>query len=357
MAQAGQPNRAVLRDRIAAAENRPGVYRMLDAEGAVLYVGRSVRVRTRLLSYLRAKRDEKAWEVATAAQDVAWEYVPDEFSAVVREFRLIRRHRPILNVEHKREREICFLKVTREAAPRLLATTRVLEDGAVYYGPFLGLTRLRAAAREIGNLLGLRDCRASTPLRFADQTDLFGGVDHAPLCPQGELRCCAAPCAAWCTERDYLDRLRRAREFFEESGPAGLEPLALLRRRMAAAAERLDFEYAAELRDRARALESLRDSLHRTRALSARLTGVYIPPPLGDDSRAYALRSGRIVGELRGPAAAAPETAMELLRGALARPDPRPSTLDADSLAERLLVLRWFRRRPEECGRLLPAGA
>ncbi|HUP19982.1 MAG TPA: nucleotide excision repair endonuclease, partial [Gemmatimonadota bacterium] len=93
------------------AENRPGVYRLIGAQDQVLYVGKSVRVRSRLLSYFRADRGEKAAEIVVFARRVEWDDLPSEFSALLREFRLIRRLRPPFNVQHKKERAVCFLRI------------------------------------------------------------------------------------------------------------------------------------------------------------------------------------------------------------------------------------------------------
>ena len=82
-----------LREHVrATAENRPGVYRWLGPSDEVLYVGKSVRVRSRLLSYFRADRGEKAAEMIREATRVSWEYVPTEFGSLVSEMRLIQQH-------------------------------------------------------------------------------------------------------------------------------------------------------------------------------------------------------------------------------------------------------------------------
>src|SRR5690606_41769553 len=100
------------------ARDRPGVYRMIGPSGEVLYVGKSVRVRTRLLSYFRARRGEKAAEIIGHAHGIEWDYVPNEFAALPTEMRHTKRRRPVYNVEHKRDRQSRPLKVTRAPAPR-----------------------------------------------------------------------------------------------------------------------------------------------------------------------------------------------------------------------------------------------
>src|SRR5688572_27003580 len=159
------PTLAALREQVRLrAEDRPGIYRMLDAAGAVLYVGKSVRVRTRLLSYFNAVEGEKAELLMREARAVEWEYVPNEFAALLGEMRLIQRHRPRYNVQHKRKPTFCFVKLTRDLAPRLAVVTRVSGEDAVYFGPFLGVRHVEDAMLELCRVLGIRDCPAATPV-------------------------------------------------------------------------------------------------------------------------------------------------------------------------------------------------
>ena len=112
----------------AGARNSPGIYRMYGPAGEVLYVGKSVRVRTRLLSYFRADRGEKAAEIVGHAHRIDWEHLPSEFAALLREMELIKRWRPPFNVQHKADAAYCFIKLTREAAHRLLVVEQASAD-------------------------------------------------------------------------------------------------------------------------------------------------------------------------------------------------------------------------------------
>ncbi len=341
---------ARLREQVrATAENRPGVYRMLGPAGDPIYVGKSVRVRGRLLSYFRADRGEKAAEIIAYAHRIEWDYVPNEFAAVLREFRLIRRWRPAFNVEHKRKRAVCFVKVPQETAPRLLVTGQLQDDGATYLGPLQGIDRVRRAVRDLANLLELRDCPAKTPLRLGDQGDLFGAA-YPPLCVRAELRRCLAPCAAGCTESQYLDRLAMALAFLDGDSD---EPLSLFQRRQAQAVERWQFEYAAELEERATRLIGVRNELARVRGSMAALSCVYDVPGHDGDDRWYVLNGGRVQDEMEAPrSVSARRLALRRVRRQLQRPASLRHA-GADAIAEMLLVMRWFRRRPEEQARLM----
>jgi excinuclease ABC subunit C len=352
---AGPRPAAELRAEVrAGCENRPGVYRMLGPGDDVLYVGKSIRVRSRLLSYFRADRGEKASEIIRHTHRIDWEYAASEFAALVLEMRSIQKWRPPFNVEHKRNRAFCFVKLTREAAPRLLTVREVLDDGASYFGPFRGPQRVREVIREVRDLLELRDCAAGTRMRFADQLDLFGmdaGGDAAgpqPLCIRADVQRCLAPCAARCTRTAYLAQIDLARRFL--AGDADV-PLAILRGRMETAAERLQFEYAAELRNRMLRLEEARGELVALRGMIDSLSFVYHVTGHGGEDRSYVIRRGSIREERRTPATHVDRgeflaRAARLLnrREAFVRVAPTQA-------AEILLLARWFRLRPHELAR------
>src|SRR5690606_31441028 len=129
---------AQLRAKVRAlAENRPGTYRMLDATGAILYVGKAKRVRTRLLSYFRAEYPaEKASRILHASHDIEWDYTPSEFSAYLSELRQIRRYRPRFNVTLNRTRRSVLIKVGGGPAPRVYVGAGVVPGDLRAYGPF-----------------------------------------------------------------------------------------------------------------------------------------------------------------------------------------------------------------------------
>ncbi len=341
------------------AEDRPGVYRMYGENEELIYVGKSVRVRSRVLSYFSAPEGEKAADVIRGARRIAWRYVPNEFEALVTEMKLIQRHRPRYNVEHKRRPSYAFVKITREAAPRLVLTARVGDDGALYFGPFPRVRRVKDTVRELAYVLGLRDCPASTPIHFGDQLDAFAAAGGAlpalaPRCLRGELGTCTAPCAGRVAESRYQERVRMAVDFLEGRGSGTLE---LLARRMDEAAARLEFEHAALLRDRAERLRAFRDELTGWRGQVESLTFLYRVPGFRGGDRVYLLRRGRIAGATdppRTPAALARLSSM--VEEVYGRGDPGPGALTAEDAAEILLVSRWFRRRPREARRTVAPG-
>ncbi len=345
------PTLQPLREQVRTAKNRPGTYQMLREDGEIVYVGKSKQIRTRLLSYFRAREDEKAYRIVREAQALAWEYEPSEFAALLRELALIKRFRPRFNVQLKRDGRYSFLKLSPGPAPKLFVVRAVSDDAGTYFGPFRGGARIEEAVRQLNDLLGLRDCSLGTPMRFADQSDLFA-FEATPRCHRYELQLCVGPCAGLCTESEYKRRVALARTFLD--GDAD-EPLRWLSERMVQAAERWDFEYAARLRDRAGRMEALRDEFSRLREALDSLSFLYSVPGYDAEDRIYLVRRGTVRATLAAPHSAAEKrTLARLVDEHFGVPEPGGTLVPKHQVDEILLLARWFRCNPEELRRTRP---
>lgn len=328
---------------------------MYGPGGELLYVGKSVKVRSRVLSYFRADQGEKAADIIREAADIRWEYIPDEFGALVREMRLIQEHRPRYNVQHKRKRAFAFVKITREAAPRVLPVTQVASDGAIYFGPFPRVGHVARTIRDLAHILGLRDCPSGTPMHFADQLDLFGAdpaLERPPRCIRAELGSCTAPCMGGIDTEGYEERVLEARDFLEG---VSWRPLTRLHESMMRAARRLDFEYAAIQRDRMERIRFFQQDLSAYRGELEALRFVYPVEGHNGARRLYLIRGGRIVDSLPFPRTASTRARVAHRVGEVfSGPSRGPAGLTPYQAAEILLVARWFRLKPEERARALP---
>ena len=339
---ATSPLREEVRSR---AEDRPGVYRWIGADGRILYVGKSVRLRSRLLSYFREDTG-KAARMMAASESVNWDYTPNEFAAVVREMRLIRAWQPEYNVQHRRDRRYGFIKITREPAPRLIPVSRVRNDGTRYYGPFGRTGWLGGAVHDLSLATGLRDCPSHTPIHFGDQLEMFAD-GKVPRCMRADTGTCLAPCAGRCTTAEYDRSLRLARAFLEARTRAPLEELA---RSVKEAAGQLRFEYAATLRDRMETLEKLWDHLSGFRGQVEKLNLVYPVPGHGGDDRIYLIRRGRPCAEIPWPKSDRARRRANAVVKEVFQPVPgdRDGELEADAAAEVLLTVSWFNKHRRE---------
>ena len=333
-------------------EDRPGVYRMISPDGEIVYVGKSKRVRSRLLSYFRAAfPEDKGARILREAERIEWDYTPSEFAALLEELRLIKRWRPRFNVAMKRDaRHFAFIKLTRGAAPKLLVVRGAgLDDGAAYYGPFHGAMQVQEAVRELNDALGLRDCALDRAMLFSDQQELFRIAPRTPGCIRYEVRKCLGPCVAGCSADEYMERVRLARAFLDGADEG---PIELLRAQMEGASERLEFERAASLRDKLKRLESLREQFIRFRFAVETLSFVYSVPGHGGEDRAYVIRRGRVRAELdvgRDPLALARLT--EAAEDVFGRTEQVGAQIPTHEIDELLLLSSWFRRFPDELTR------
>ena len=329
----------------ADAENRPGVYRFTGARGEVLYVGKSVRIRSRLLSYFRPDAPSKVAELLRVAAAVHWDYVPNEFEAVLRELKQIRAFRPTFNRHHRIERRFAWIRVTNEPAPRLVAARRRSARGETVFGPFPAPPGLPALLRELAVATGVRDCAAGTRMFFSDQGDLFGSA-RVPSCARGDLGTCPAPCAERCTRAQYHEGVTRATRLLSGEDDT---PLVALRQRMDEAASRHEFERAAHYRDRAARFQGLRDEIMLFKQALASLSFVYrLPSTPPGDERGYVIHRGRVVWSF----SLSPDPTAQLeerLRSVLS--ESSAENMDDSAREEAFLVARWFRLKPEELTR------
>jgi excinuclease ABC subunit C len=342
-----------LRTRVRAlTENRPAVYRMLDATGRILYVGKAKRLRTRLLCYFRAAYpDDKAARILYAASQITWDYVPSEFAAYLSELRQIRKYRPHFNHRGNLTRRSILIKISSEPAPRVFAGSAATHEDAGCYGPFRSRARTAEAVRTLNDLLGLRDCAAKMPMVFAGQGDLFDAPRTAG-CMRYEFGHCAGPCAGFVAELEYRRRVETAAAFLEGRT---LQPLDRVIRAMQEASDAGRYELAARWRERFEQLEWLVAATSRARTARDLLTFVYRDPGDYGDDRAYVIRQGVVRAGFPFPSTPIEREAFRaVVAEEAARPDAPSGPLPLDSIDEILLLTAWFRAHPEALRRTTP---
>jgi excinuclease ABC subunit C len=325
---------------------------MLSVDGEVVYVGKSKRVRSRLLSYFRCSYPEdKGARILREADRIEWDYTPSEFAALLEELRHIKRYRPRFNVAMKRDaRHFAFIKVTRGVAPKLLVVRGAGQDDAsVYYGPFQGAYRVNEAVHELNDVLGLRDCALDRRMHYSDQQELFQLQPRTPGCIRYEVHKCLGPCVAACSAAAYDERVALARAFLDGTDD---EPIHMLRRNMEAASERLEFERAGNLRDKLHRLESLKEQFIRFRFAVETLSFVYPVPGYEGDDRVYVIRRGRVRAETPAPRTVRERARLRRTVAEVFEPaEHRGAQIPTHEIDELLLLSSWFRRFPTELAR------
>ncbi|APR87789.1 Excinuclease ABC subunit C [Minicystis rosea] len=336
----------------AGAADRPGVYRMIAADGEVLYVGKSKRIRTRLLSYFRCDEAEKGARILRRACRIDWEYAPSEFAALLRELGAIQDQRPRFNVVSKREaRHYAFVRITRGPAPKLQVVRGAPASARVCYGPFVGAGHLADAVRRLSDALGLRDCAETVPLHFEDQRELISLGPRTPGCHRYEIKRCLGPCVGG-SARAYAERVDLARAFLEGEDDRLLETL---RRDMEVASASLAFERASALRDRLQRLSGLRAQFDTLRMATQSLTFLYPVAGFAEEDRVYLIQRGSVRADLPAPRSEAEAAALrDRIHALAAVPHRAHAPMAPRDLDQLLLVAAWFRKHPEELLRTRP---
>ncbi len=203
----------------------------------MLYIGKAISLRNRVRSYFQAGA-QLALRTASMVErvvDVRTIVVTNEVEALILEANLIKRHQPPFNVRLRDDKRYPYLKVTNEPFPRILFTRVVKDDGARYFGPYTNAHGLRELIDLVRTVFPLRTCREPIDGR------------RARPCLQYHIRRCLAPCVGFQTAADYDALVDEAVLFLEGQQTRLLERLE---REMADAAERMNYEAAARVRDR-----------------------------------------------------------------------------------------------------------
>jgi excinuclease ABC subunit C len=233
-----------LRQRVrAVAENRPAVYRMTDALGRVIYVGKAQSLRNRVRSYLQSPEalPPKTRRMMEKAADLDVTVTSTAVEALILECNLIKEQRPRYNVMLRDDKSYPYIKVTlQEEWPRVYFTRSIIKDGSRYFGPFTDSKSVRETLDTLNRLFPFRTCHRT-----------ITGKDPR-ACLLYHIHRCTAPCIGVADHDEYMSSIQKVVLFLEGKQEQIIDQM---RSEMEAAAEELRFEHAARLRDRVRSLE------------------------------------------------------------------------------------------------------
>jgi excinuclease ABC subunit C len=219
-----------------------GVYLFKDANGKVLYVGKAVNLKNRLLSYLKTpeRHDPKTALMLKKMARVDVILTPTGREALILERNLIKEHRPRYNVMLRDDKNyLCLRLDLKESFPALRFVRRFNPDGALYFGPYASAGMARETLKVMKQAFGVRTCKER---RLAPRSR---------PCLEYQLAHCLGPCAGCVSDDAYHQAVQEAVLFLKGTGKGLLKRLKV---QMAQAASDLDFERAALLRDRITAI-------------------------------------------------------------------------------------------------------
>ena len=233
--------------------DRPGVYLMKDARGTVLYVGKAQSLRNRVRSYWQKQsgggESQLIRSVIDKIADLEYTMTDSVSEALLLEINLVKRYRPRYNVRLKDDKSYPFIKITlAEDFPRIERTRKLPADGSRYFGPYASASSVDEAMNLIRRLFPFRTC----------SLDIHEGRKAIERpCLLYHIKRCQAPCVGYISRADYRTQIEQIELFLEGRQEAVARELS---KQMRAASEATEYERAAALRDKVRAIERTMES-------------------------------------------------------------------------------------------------
>lgn len=219
----------------------PGIYKYYDAKGVLIYVGKAKCLKKRIASYFTKNQSSfKTIELVQKIDRIEFTIVDSEQDALLLENSLIKQYKPRYNILLKDDKGYPYLVIKKERFPRVFSTWKKYNDGSIYLGPFTSKGTIREVLSFIKQFIPLRTCKLNLSQENIDKQKF-------KPCLEYHLGNCLAPCAALQTEADYNDSLEQLKGLLKGNMS---QLMNHLKKEMQAHAEALDFEKAAQLKNK-----------------------------------------------------------------------------------------------------------
>ena len=278
---------AALQAKLDHLPSGPGVYLFKDRTGKSIYIGKAKSLRHRVRSYFQQQRlaDQKTEVLRGYIRDLDYIVTDSEVEALMLESNLVKKQQPLFNVNLKDDKSFLHIKLTvNEDFPRVLLTRRILNDGALYFGPYLPASLARNTIKIINRHFLLRTC----------DMEIDGQLERP--CLEYHIKRCLGPCVAGlCSPEEYTRAVGEVIQLLEGKNSRLVQSL---RRKMLRAAEEERFEAAAFYRDRMRMVEDLAEQqkMILSRVRDVDIFAYHREGPCAT-LQLFTLRHGRVVGK------------------------------------------------------------
>lgn len=229
---------------LSSLPDKPGVYIMYNNEDTVIYVGKAVNLKNRVRSYFQNRdQGEKVRTMVSHIDHYDYFVTDNEVEALILESTLIKKFKPKYNILLKDDRELPYIKVTtKDTYPKILPCRKMIKDGSKYFGPYPTMSAMYEVKSLVERMFPVKSC--DVPV-YKDRPCLYY-----------HLKQCLAPCISWVSSQEHKAMIDDVCEFLEGNIEGSVEKLT---EEMEKAAERMDFERAANLRDVVKSLKRYTD--------------------------------------------------------------------------------------------------
>lgn len=255
---------------------QPGIYKFMDEEELILYVGKAKNLKKRLSSYFGARKDRahKTRTMVKHAQRIEYTIVETEADALLLENTLIKKYQPRYNVMLKDGKSYSYICIKKERFPRVFITRRVIKDGSTYYGPYTSKSRLKVILDLIKQLFPLRTCNY-----HLSKSNIKNG--KFKVCLEYHIKNCLGPCVGLETEVEYNERIDQVKNILRGNfGEVKQHFIAEMQR----LAENLEFEKAQQIKSKLTAFE---DYQSKSTVVSTTIRDVDVFTIASEEKEAY----------------------------------------------------------------------
>ena len=236
----------IVKTKLAALPNKPGVYRYFDKKGELIYVGKAKNLKRRVSSYFSKEQYGKTRVLVSKIADLEYSIVDSESEALLLENTMIKQYKPRYNIMLKDDKTYPWICIKKEAFPRVFLTRRKVNDGSEYFGPYPSVRTAHILLDLLGQVYKIRSCR--TPLTEA-------GVEKGKykVCLDFHIHKCNAPCEGKISKEDYNAMIAEIREIIRGNVQSVLRGL---KTQMMDHASRMEFEEAQYIKEKYDLLEN-----------------------------------------------------------------------------------------------------
>jgi excinuclease ABC subunit C len=230
-----------LESKLKNLPDSPGVYQFLNENGKVIYVGKAKNIKNRVRTYFQKNIPSvKTQTLISRTADLELIITDNEIEALVLENNLIKQLKPRYNVNLKDDKSYPYIKVTNEPFPRIYPTRRIIKDGSQYFGPYTEVKTMKSSLRMINQIFKIRSCKLNI-------TESAIAKKKFRVCLDYHIKKCDGPCEGLISEKDYGEMVDEVIRVLRGRTD---DLIKELKTRMTHAVELLEFEKAAELRDK-----------------------------------------------------------------------------------------------------------
>lgn len=267
----------------------PGVYQFLNKNGKVIYVGKAKNLKNRVRSYFQSNiTSPKTLALVNKIEDFQIFVTDSELEALILENNLIKQLKPRYNVNLKDDKSFPFIKVTNELFPRIYPTRRVVNDGGKYFGPYTDVRSMRASLRTINQIFKIRSCKL-------DLTEKNIEAKKFKVCLDYHIKKCDGPCEGLISSSEYHEMVDEVIKLLKGKTDDLIKDL---NNKMKEAVANLQFEKAAEFRDKISQLDAL-SSKQKIVSDDFEDRDIFAVAFEGKDSSCavFNIRSGKMIGK------------------------------------------------------------